>query len=140
MGTKTSKFKQFEKDHRQAIRAKHAEHLEEAYRNKEEVAAITEWVREVDSWSQVNVQQAVYNREGYVEWQIFRASLKDLSTREKLYFLDDYLQCMYDQYDESDGGDREHDVWYEKCRVDNYIGALVRGGQLNSQYLIIKER
>lgn len=96
----------------------------------------------VDSWDQVNgfedtavlplasytqdeARQAVYWAEGAEDWQKFRVSLKGNSTCEKLYRL-------------------AHRFWvdrnnrFERIRIDNYIGALRRGGQLDSNNRIIK--
>lgn len=54
------------------------------------------------------------------EWQKFRLSLKGISTQAKLGLLQTYwsLHCMNDDYD---------DLW---IRVDNYLKALARGGQI----------
>ena len=54
------------------------------------------------------------------EWQKFRVSLKGLPTTEKLDRLDQYL---FDNREQRPC----------RCRVDNYINALRRGGQLNLQ-------
>lgn len=65
------------------------------------------------------------------EWQRFRLSLKGLTTRQKLDALHDY----YTPPRRHPTSCRDHDgVDLESCnyciRVDNYIKALCRGGQL----------
>lgn len=62
------------------------------------------------------------------EWQQFRLSLKGLSTEDKLSRLDRYWnsECAsYVTFDVHDIGDCSICI-----RVDNYIKALCRGGQL----------
>ena len=55
------------------------------------------------------------------EWQKFRLSMKGVSTETKLQMLDTYRRTRV----ERDVYDRP-----EELRVDNYINALLRGGQL----------
>jgi hypothetical protein len=64
------------------------------------------------------IAQAVDNE----EWQKFRLSLKGKSTPQKLAMLDKY-------YDENRNAVEQHpnDVF---IRVDNYLKALARGGQI----------
>jgi len=65
------------------------------------------------------------------EWQEFRKSLKGLSTYKKL----DALQSYFDNFNV---GHKKHKFGYrvntDSCdvciRVDNYLKALMRGGQL----------
>jgi len=78
----------------------------------------TGWPFTVGTWSQKEIQYAVYEAEGFLEWQEFRVSMKGCTTHEKLYMLDRWLFV------------KGRTSWLQKCRVDNYIGALVRGGQL----------
>lgn len=63
-----------------------------------------------------------------VEWQRFRISLKGMSTEEKLQRLHIYRPI----YVES-----QEDI-KKLVRVANYINALKRGGQLNSNLEIVK--
>lgn len=61
-------------------------------------------------------------------WQEFRVSLKGLSTKTKLWKLEEYIKsncgCAHD-------GTTKVDFDCDYCvRVDNYIKALCRGGQL----------
>jgi hypothetical protein len=68
------------------------------------------------------IAQAVDNE----EWQKFRLSMKGVATRHKLDMLVDY----YDDnvvYNDSVTQQEIEDV---KIRIDNYIKALCRGGQL----------
>lgn len=78
--------------------------------------------RQGRSASSRRIAEAVDNE----EWQKFRLSLKGLSTRSKLGRLRQY----FDEKVASDcltGKDNYDDVC---IRVDNYIKALCRGGQL----------
>lgn len=92
--------------------------------------ATTGWNGEVLSWNKDLVLYAVYEAPGFEEWQKFRVSLKGQSTGMKLVRLQQYLV------------EKLHlsakQVEYKRCRVDNYIGALVRGGQLDSKLRIVK--
>ena len=76
------------------------------------------WYREVSSWSREMIQHSINN----AAWQRFRISLKGLSTVDKLDNLEGYCQRR-----EKDGNRMSME---ERCRVDNYINALLRGGQL----------
>jgi hypothetical protein len=66
------------------------------------------------------------------DWQMFRHGLKGTSTEAKLYSLRDYWNTNIHGHvvRESD----MHDIFQYDCdiciRVDNYIKALCRGGQL----------
>lgn len=101
-------FKQFDKVFRQGADSDlSAAELAEA-------SKITRWTLPVESWSPEQVREAVYSAPGYEGWQQFRVSLKGQSTKVKLYRLRN-LSCI---------------TWQERCRRDNYIGALKRGGQL----------
>lgn len=75
------------------------------------------WTHRVDVHSRERIQQAVNDR----DWQNFRLSLKGLPTTEKLARLENYLY---------DGGKSP----IKKVRVDNYINALLRGGQLKQNF------
>lgn len=75
------------------------------------------WRRSVSALSREEISRAVNND----AWQRFRLSLKGLSTRDKLYHLEGYLS----RREKEDRLTRDDVV-----RVDNYINALLRGGQL----------
>ena len=85
------------------------------------------WPR-VTLWRQpgrVEVADAVYQSGDYMDWQMFRVGLKGLTTKDKLRAL----WCRLTAYEESAT---------ERVRVNNYIGALKRGGQLNDKLEIAK--
>lgn len=74
------------------------------------------------------IQQAISDQ----KWQEFRNSLKGLSTQEKLDKLEDYMM------EGRVGGRISEIVSTRKVRVDNYVNALRRGGQLDSHYKVVK--
>lgn len=76
------------------------------------------------------IQSAVYRAPGCAEWQFFRVGLKGLSTRHKLW-------CLWKYYESGAPGS---DRWLRKIRIDNYLGALVRGGQLSETLEIRRHR
>ena len=82
----------------------------------------------VSLWSQPGqkaVAWAVYQSPDYIGWQTFRVGLKGRTTKDKLRAL----WCRW-----------EKSSWYalERDRINNYIGALKRGGQLNDKLEIVK--
>ena len=90
------------------------------------------WTAMVTQYPQALVQHAVYEAEDHEEWQKFRCSLKGQSTQMKLARLYLYRQkCFADALTSQD---RER----AQIRVDNYIGALVRGGQLNAAHEVVR--
>lgn len=89
------------------------------------------WGAEVKQWRQSLVQFAVYGAEDHEEWQKFRCSLKGQSTKMKLARLHLYLQNAKSK------AETITDQELAQIRVDNYLGALVRGGQLNSKYEVV---
>jgi hypothetical protein len=82
------------------------------------------WVRK--SWSPEEVHHAVYEAFDFLEWQKFRVGLKGCPTNVKLLRLHNYLRA-------GNAGE----LLLRRCRVDNYIGALVRGGFLSTPDLYI---
>lgn len=82
------------------------------------------WPHIVRGWAQSRVQYAVYEGQGHEAWQMFRVGLHGLPTKHKLYRLLEYK--VY------------HPSLMDEIRVDNYIGALVRGGQLSQDLQVIK--
>lgn len=115
------KFKEYDKKY---AHCKRTDTMESAHM---QVVARSQqcWPLEVLQWTQVLVQGAVYEAPGFEEWQKFRVSLKGQSTGMKLVRLQQYLV--------------ENNVTeIARCRVDNYIGALVRGGQLDSKLRIVR--
>lgn len=83
------------------------------------------WPHKVNQYTREAIKDAIR----CPEWQVFRESLKRLPTTEKLDCLDYYLHRRgIDKFVET------------KTQVDNYINALLRGGQLkwkNNQTLIV---
>ena len=119
--------------------------------SKEEIAAcrneyyysvdtiIREDITEFNSWdygywqpSHEEVRQAVYKADDAHEWQLFRVSLKGLTTYEKIAMLTEY----YHRYYLTEQSVQARNM--AKVRVHNYIGALRRGGQLNTKLQVVK--
>ena len=63
-----------------------------------------------------DAQYAVYFAYGWENWQIFRLSIKGLSVGSKLV-------CLQGRWDNCDRSDPN-----ERIRINNYLGALLRGG------------
>lgn len=127
MGSVTSKFKSFDTrftNHQIAVQR------ETWLRGFEDSEPMKKWPHNVQQWSQNRVQFAVYEASDHEEWQLFRVSLKGLTTYEKLYCLDRYLDAL--------AREDQHGWDLNVCRVDNYIGALVRGGQLNKNLEVMR--
>lgn len=76
------------------------------------------WPFKIDRWSPQQIAEAVKND----EWQAFRRSLKGQTTENKLIWLRARYAGIREKY--------ARVPWEEKCRIDNYINALKRGGQL----------
>lgn len=88
------------------------------------------WYEFMSGWEYVihgrdEILQAVYRAPGAEDWQKFRVGLLGLSTQQKLYCLAWYYAEGYKTY-------------LKKIRIDNYLGVLVRGGQLNDKLEIVK--
>jgi hypothetical protein len=96
------------------------------------------WYMSVDQWPQSLIHVAVYNSEGSENWQQFRVSMKGQSTRMKLVRLRQWYidYCMHLASETDERSMMVHKL--NKCRIDNYIGALVRGGQLNSNLEVVR--
>lgn len=90
------------------------------------------WLRRVDSWSMEDILDAVND----ADWQAFRLSLKGKNTEVKLDMLDDYMERASARLG---AGEIDKDEYRKECiRVDNYINALKRGGQLNMALEAVK--
>lgn len=77
----------------------------------------------IETHTNERIRECVYEIYDAEEWQLFRVSLKGLTTQQKLRMLEVRYQTWVAL--------QETEVaCVEKCRIDNYIGALVRGGQL----------
>lgn len=80
------------------------------------------WDRKITSPSRIDIIKYAVNN---YEWQQFRLSLKGISTFDKLTELSKWLT----QHDDS------HEA---QVQVDNYLGALKRGGQISADGKILK--
>lgn len=98
-----------------------------------EALMMTHWpYRVASTWGPTTIRHAVYLALSAEEWQKFRVSMKGMNTHQKLY----RLKKRYDtRVLNAVAKTIEWD--YERCRIDNYIGALVRGGKLNRQLEIV---
>jgi hypothetical protein len=88
-------------------------------------AVITGWPYKVFNWSADEVHLAVYNSQGWEEWQKFRVSLKGQTTQLK-------LARLYGWVHRPEGTSEMN-----RCRVDNYLNALKRGGLLDAKMQIV---
>lgn len=120
------KFKEYDKKYACFRRTDSMESIADQFYAKKTIG----WNGDVLQWNQDLVQYAVYEAPGFERWQQFRVSLKGQSTGMKLLRLQRYLveklTCSAKQ------------IEYERCRVDNYIGALIRGGQLDNKFRIVR--
>lgn len=91
---------------------------------QEKAKSVTCWPAKVQQWAQEDVQRAVYTCTTAEEWQQFRVKLKAVNTKIKLLRLANYV------IEAARHTDVERVM--RIIRVDNYIGALLRGGQLSS--------
>jgi hypothetical protein len=80
---------------------------------------MNQWPYEVTTLQFGEIMEAVKNE----RWQTFRLSLKGLSTSDKLEKLKAYMRNS--RYEDKGSLSR-----VEQVRIDNYINALLRGGQL----------
>jgi hypothetical protein len=85
------------------------------------------WEFDVTYYSVIDIAHAVYGSSSSEEWQKFRVGLKGCSTKVKLLRLERRRVAMIRL------GADEADL--ERIRINNYIGALVRGGQLEAKTL-----
>lgn len=98
----------------------------------------TIWVHKVSSWDKEYIRHCVYESYDAHEWQLFRVSMKGLSTSEKLYMLNNYYDAKVVANASNNSGEEWVTYKKNKCRVDNYIGALRRGGQLDEHFEVIR--
>jgi hypothetical protein len=111
---------------------KHLERTDsmESLELQERAKKIIGWQRVVYTYPQERIRFAVYEAPGFESWQRFRVSLKGQSTGMKLLRLMHYANAALHNLQ------AQKDI--ERIRVDNYIGALKRGGQLDDKYRIVK--
>jgi len=81
---------------------------------------------------QTRVCNAVYRNKGFEQWQCFRVAMKGLSTYDKLKMLHEYWYIHVTA--ESHGLSKQTSI----VRINNYIGALRRGGQLDKDFVVAK--
>jgi hypothetical protein len=95
------------------------------------------WMKHfTEEYSISTIRFAVYEAPGAEEWQQFRVSLKGLTTREKIYALLWYWEIHVAP---GAGASISVEAWSrEIIRVNNYLGALKRGGQLGSTLRVVK--
>lgn len=101
----------------------------------EDITSIDRWhyiYRFSEAYTREQIHEAVYSSE---VWQMFRVSLKGLTTREKLYALGWYWDVYISPGMLVIGADTKLQI----VRVNNYLGALKRGGFLDSQLHVIKD-
>ncbi len=129
MGTKGKRFKDF--DVKFAAHRGTALSMIESRIGKEAcrgINTITRWSCEglrYITYPPNTVHYAVYEHCYAEEWQKFRVSLKGLSTKEKLF-------CLMFYWEDST---KTHEV---EVRINNYIGALIRGGCLSTTFEVIR--
>ena len=106
---------------------------------QDDIAACDHWPhkdRFTEDYSMQSIRYAVYEAPGAEEWQKFRVSLKGLTIREKLYCLmwywDTHIEPGISAYESVN--EWSHQV----MRINNYLGALKRGGQLDSDLRVVK--
>lgn len=122
--------KKFEEYNRKYAHLARTDEMEEPH--------IQDLARDTDRWyerivvqpSQDAVLYAVYMAPDHEEWQKFRCSLKGQSTRMKLTRLWLYLQECNSKAQST----RNMDLC--RVRVNNYLHALIRGGQLGEDLVI----
>lgn len=125
------RFKQYNRKYRGEIKAAAPDPFEELH------ACIIHAYRDghlIKRWSREQIEDAVYTSPTAEEWQRFRVGLKACDTRVKLLRLHE----MRDNTSEILHGEEE--CLRRECRIDNYIGALMRGGFLSNDglYRVLK--
>jgi hypothetical protein len=86
------------------------------------------WEYGIDSWDIGFIKDCVYNAIDAESWQKFRVSMMGQSTRVKLARLEVRYNDLVTA--QTLGPHAVAQQRIEKCRIDNYILALVRGGIL----------
>lgn len=109
----------------------------------DDIEGIRFWAHGYVQPDQRDVQYAVYTAESHMDWQLFRVSLKGLSTKHKLKMLyNRWARFMCDLFDYGMFSRNAESEWdrraLEWVRINNYIGALRRGGQLDARLQVVK--
>ena len=92
---------------------------------------------QMTAYSHEAIRFAVYNAgESSEAWQRFRVSLKGFNTKKKMVRLK--YRWKHFVNDINNNGFDEKDKSLERIRIINYLGALRRGGQLDSNNNIVR--
>ena len=103
---------------------------------QERAKELTHLNRQIKIYSNAEIREAVYFSAGAEDWQKFRVSQKGFDTNTKLARLEYRFSTYNTKFMLWEIDARE---WQdEQIRIDNYVGALVRGGQLNSDYGVVR--
>lgn len=94
-----------------------------------------EWPHKVLSWDKLLIQRFCVQD---AEWQRYRRAMKGESTEKKLDMLEQWR--LLEENDNREIVGRAHIGMRCQCQIDNYINALKRGGQLNMDLTIKRER
>lgn len=86
--------------------------------------------------SNEEIRDAVYFEQFAEDWQKFRVSLKGFDTRIKLARLNFRYNYVFRLYSNNEMSFIQLEI--ELLRIRNYMGALVRGGQLAADGKIIR--
>lgn len=115
----------------------HIAHLQEVPTPQAIIDQIQGWPNTAlfrESYPAEVIANAVYEGSEAYRWQMFRVSLKGLSIRQKLWALNWYWTVFVSPAD----GKFRQAANNEIIRINNYLGALKRGGFLDSNLKIIK--
>lgn len=128
----SQRFKLYDRRYSHLIGTVPRECSDSLLRSAGDLFSITFW-KHRDKWKHPainDVTHAVYEAIGYDRWQRFRVALKGWSTQQKLYFLEQYWEkyCL----------ESCENMRIERIRVNNYIGALKRGGVLNADLQVVR--
>lgn len=143
-------FKDFDDKHRKLMGKLLEGEVGSAIAKRAETIAGWDHHSEITIWTNQEIREAVYESATADAWQQFRVSLKGFSTAMKLARVEARYLKIRDKVLatlEELGSSKDMLVYdtslseeekIEKCRIDNYIGALRRGGQLDESYKIRK--
>lgn len=129
------------KDWDQKITAAQIQEQRQLFLNDYRGEIYASWNHGYDQPRTADARKAVYEADDVEGWQAFRVALKGLTTSEKIHMLNarwHTFGCGALQLNRAstfDWNDSGHIEW---IRIMNYIGALRRGGQLDSQLNVIK--
>lgn len=99
----------------------------------DDLAELPFWAHGYDQPNVETAKHACYWADKWEDWQLFRCALKGLTTGQKLAML----QARWSEYvvAQSRGADQ---AVLERQRINNYLGALRRGGQLDAQLQVVR--